>query len=106
MQFIYKLALWMKQGWNGRNHNDSVCFRRVYSIYYFYGSCCCSLFLDKQMTTFITEDVLNAMDAYRLADMLEEGPNVPRTVAAKMLRMQADEISALRKQINELQRIL
>jgi hypothetical protein len=61
------------------------------------------------MTTFITEDAINAMDAYRLADLMDEGPLVPRSVAAKMLRMQADEIKALRKQLiaacNELMEI-
>lgn len=68
------------------------------------------------MTTFVTEDVLNAMDANRMADLMDEGPLVPRSVAAKMLRMQYEKIAdlqttikfleeeckALRKQLNEI----
>jgi hypothetical protein len=55
------------------------------------------------MTTFVTEDVLNAMDASRLADLMDEGPLVPRSVAAKMLRMQYEKIADLQTTIKFLE---
>ena len=60
------------------------------------------------MTTFTTEDKLNSMDAYELANWLDwwtYSKPYPQEnqLIVKMLRMQADEIKALREQINELQ---
>ncbi len=60
------------------------------------------------MTTFTTEDKLNSMDAYELANWLDWWTNSKpypqeNQLIVKMLRMQSDEIKALREQINELQ---
>ena len=65
------------------------------------------------MTTFTSEDRKMSMNAYELATELalqadEVSYHVigadfqTMNLAAKMLRMQADEITALRKQLNEL----
>lgn len=64
------------------------------------------------MTTFTTEDLYECMDAYSLAEhvdmwgrdliALNMRGGVPCILGAKMLRMQADEIKALREQLNEL----
>lgn len=60
------------------------------------------------MTTFTTDDRKSAMDAYKLADELEfnvdiyqlhPAQSVAVTKAAYILRMQAYEITALRKQL-------
>ena len=64
------------------------------------------------MTTFTTEDFYSSMNAYQLAEhvdmwgqdllALNMKGGVPCILGAKMLRLQADEITALRKQLNEL----
>ena len=64
------------------------------------------------MTTFTTEDLYECMDAYRLAEhvdmwgrdliALNMKGGVPCILGAKMLRLQADRIAELEKQISEL----
>lgn len=64
------------------------------------------------MTTFTSQDLYECMNAYQLAEQvdmwgrdllaLNMKGGVPCILGAKMLRMQADEIAALRKQLNEI----
>jgi hypothetical protein len=61
------------------------------------------------MTTFTTEDTKSVYNAYAIADQLERDIKdffpIPDEICIKaiaMLRMQSDEITALRSQLNEL----
>ena len=65
------------------------------------------------MTAITDQDLYECMDAYSLANhvdtwgrdllALNMKGGIPCILGAKMLRMQADEITALRKQLNEIQ---
>jgi hypothetical protein len=111
----------MKLGWNinGCNHNDRFCHWRIYCFWHGYGGCGNTFILDKKMTTFTTEDRKMGADPLIIADQLEfeidhvslNSPHDAVTLvqAAYLLRMQHDEINALRKQLiaacNELMEV-
>jgi hypothetical protein len=109
----------MKQGWNGSNRHDRLCHRHIYCLWLGHGSYFPTFILDKKMTTFTTEDRKMGADPLIIADQLEfeidhvslSNPHDAVTLvqAAYLLRMQHDEINALRKQLiaacNELMEV-
>jgi hypothetical protein len=109
----------MKQGWNGSNHNDRICHWCIYRLWHGHGVHGFTFILDKKMTTFTTEDRQMGADPLTIANELEfeidhvslSNPHDAVTLvqAAYLLRMQHDEINALRKQLiaacNELMEV-
>jgi hypothetical protein len=94
----------MKQGWNGSNHNDRVCYRRFYSLWLGHGCYWLTFILDKKM------------NAYELAEYLKAYVNEITDYdkdyhlhAAQVLILQMEEVKALRKQLiaatNELMEV-
>ena len=84
----------MKQGWNGSNHNDRVCYKRFYSLWHGHGCYWLTFILDKKM------------NAYELAEYLKAYVNEITDYdkdyhlhAAQVLILQAHEVKALREQL-------
>lgn len=100
----------MKQGWNGSNHHYRFCHWRIYRLWHGYGSGRNTFILDKKMTTFTTEDRKMGADPLAIADILEfdidpaylfptEGSTLIQ--AAYLLRMQHEEIKALKAKFQQ-----
>ena len=80
---------------NDRYHHDRFCHWRIYHLWHGHGSCRPTFILDKKMNAYEMADLMILFDSGRIWEHAEE--------IAKMLRMQADEIKALREQLIELQ---
>jgi hypothetical protein len=80
---------------NDRYHHDRFCHWRVYRLWHGHGSFRFTLILDKKMNAYEMADLMVQFDSGRIWEHAEE--------IAKMLRMQADEIKALREQLVEAQ---
>ena len=86
-------------GFNSHNdcyHNDRFCHWRVYCFWLGHGGYFLTLILDKKM---------NAYEIANYLEIIKKGFTSENVCleAAKMLRMQAEEIKALREQLIELQ---